>query len=200
MTVMTAIIDTYVVETHPGRTVLMALCVACASREARPARHCGPQVGHPHNACESCRLGAAGPIQTLTVAQILDDLVAVVDRSRIALVARPEWREELDEAFDWLLRFEGQIVTDGHVVLLPSESEPGRSYSVNGACQCGAYAHRANERHDRACKHRVRAKLIKRALAYRAELLAAEAAALAQRLAEARYQRSLREINELFPS
>lgn len=190
-------VTTFEVETEPGRRALLPLCVACASRERRP--HQRTATIRPHVICAGCGFDDA-KAEAFTVAQILDDLVAVVDRSRQLLANRPEWLDELNEAYDWLLRFEGQIITDGHNVLLPSDRDPHVSYSVNGACQCGAHAHRSNARGDKACKHRVRAKLIKRALEARAEIQRQAAAALRQRLAEARYQRSLTEVDELYPA
>lgn len=196
------IIMCYSVELEPGHAELVAYCLVCARRETRP--HALHRAGMDRAAwlpvCEGCGLGATGPIQTLTVAQILDDLVTVVDRSRTLLRDQPDWIDDLDDAYDWLLAYDGELVTDGHVVLLPSDSEPGKLYSVNGACQCGAYHHRSGGRRDRACKHRVRAKLIKRALEARAQQIAADAESLRRRLIEARYERSLAEINELFPS
>lgn len=172
------------------------LCVACASREQRPLALLRPEPGRM---CLRC--GLDGPrAHTLTVPEFLDGLVVAVEAARAQLAGQPEWIEELDDAYDWALQFDGQIITDGHIVLIPSDGTPGLIYSVNGACQCESYQHRANPRHDRACKHRVRAKLVKRAILAQAELLSVAAAALSQAELDARYAESLREVNELFPS
>jgi hypothetical protein len=152
-------------QTPRGQAVRLdqVLCAGCASRETLPLSLVRPE---PQRQCVRCGFDAY-TARALRVADILDQLVDVVELARLQVADQLGWMDDLNDAYDWLLQYDGEIVTDGHIVLLPSESQPGIIYSVNGQCQCGSFAWRATARKDRACKHRVRAKLIKLALAAR---------------------------------
>jgi hypothetical protein len=69
------------------------------------------------------------------------------------------WRNALDGAYNWLLASDGVAVeyaADGSIALahIPSATEQGRTYAVNGACACKAYDHGA------PCWHRAAKRLL----------------------------------------
>jgi hypothetical protein len=69
------------------------------------------------------------------------------------------WHNALDSAYNLLLASNGVAVeygSDGSISVahIPSATEPGRTYTVNGACQCRAYEH------ERPCWHRAAKRLL----------------------------------------
>jgi hypothetical protein len=189
------------------------LCIGCASREPRLL---GQVQAAPERYCVRC--GLQGRDARAVHAGSLPDLATALAAARVQVANQPQWLTDCNDAGAWLEAHPNPLITDGHVVLIPSESQPTVFYSVNGTCQCAAHSFRATSRKDRACKHRVRARLLIRALAagdeptqaptYRTlrsstqELITPTAQLDLARSAaelEARYQQSLAEVNELFP-
>jgi hypothetical protein len=69
------------------------------------------------------------------------------------------WRNALDKAYNLLLQSGGITViyaADGSIELayIPSQSEPGKTYLVNGHCTCQA------GQHDKPCAHRATKRLL----------------------------------------
>lgn len=187
----------YTVQLEPDRPRgIVALCPACVSQERRPHAEL-PGRAPAALICERCGFDGARA-RSVTTTAILDDLIHAVDAARAQLAGRPEWLADLDDAYNWLLEFDGCLLTDGHNVLIPSDETPELYYSVNGVCQCGAYLHRANARRDKVCKHRVRARLVTRALERSSARQSAEARSLADRLARARAALAQAEVDELY--
>jgi hypothetical protein len=69
------------------------------------------------------------------------------------------WRNALEAAYNWLLESDGVAVeyaADGSISVahIPSATEQGRTYAVNGACACQA------AQHNRPCWHRAAKRLL----------------------------------------
>jgi hypothetical protein len=68
------------------------------------------------------------------------------------------WRKALDAAYCWLLELDGCAVeyADESIAVahIPSATEPGVTYRVNGECQCKAHEH------NRPCWHRAARRLL----------------------------------------
>jgi hypothetical protein len=69
------------------------------------------------------------------------------------------WRNALERAYDLLLASDEisvQVGPMGGILMayIPSQSEPGRAYQVNGHCQCEA------GQHGRPCAHRAAKRLL----------------------------------------
>jgi hypothetical protein len=69
------------------------------------------------------------------------------------------WHNALDSAYNWLLASDGVAVeyaSDGSIAAahIPSATEQGVTYTVNGECQCRAYEH------ERPCWHRAAKRLL----------------------------------------
>lgn len=155
---------------------------------------------------------------TYRTADILDFLVEAVDAARVAAAGNQRWLNAIDNGYDDLLQVD-VIAFDAalHTIRIESASTPGKFYIANGDCQCDAFAQRE------PCRHRAAARLVRRALELRDAAVARKAAELRGRISravaavlvreplgyipattaaerQANYERSLREVSELFPS